>query len=108
MGLYELMTMTPAVRRLLNRDADDHSIREQAFKDGMKPLRVSGAMKVAAGMTTVEEGREGRAAGVARNATGHSSARFPRPRWSGQIAFHSGGPPRPDGFRRIRRSPAPK
>jgi general secretion pathway protein E len=55
MGLYELMTMTPAVRRLLNRDADDHSIREQAFKDGMKPLRVSGAMKVAAGMTTVEE-----------------------------------------------------
>jgi general secretion pathway protein E len=34
---------------------DDHAIREQAFKDGMKPLRVSGAMKVAAGMTTVEE-----------------------------------------------------
>jgi general secretion pathway protein E len=55
MGLYELMSMTPAVRRLLNRDTDDHAIREQAFKDGMKPLRVSGAMKVAAGLTTVEE-----------------------------------------------------
>jgi general secretion pathway protein E len=55
MGLYELMTMTPTIRRLLNRDVDDHAIREQAFKDGMKPLRVSGAMKVAAGMTTVEE-----------------------------------------------------
>jgi general secretion pathway protein E len=55
MGLYEVMLMTPGIRRLLIRDADDHAIREQAYKDGMKPLRVSGAMKVAAGMTTLEE-----------------------------------------------------
>jgi general secretion pathway protein E len=55
MGLYEVMLMTPALRRLMTRDADDHRIREQAYKDGMKPLRVSGAMKVAAGMTTLEE-----------------------------------------------------
>ena len=34
-----------------HRDADDRAIREQAYKDGMKPLRVSGAMKVAAGLT---------------------------------------------------------
>jgi general secretion pathway protein E len=54
-GLYEIMLMTPGIRRLLIRDADDHAIREQAYKDGMKPLRVSGAMKVAAGMTTLEE-----------------------------------------------------
>jgi general secretion pathway protein E len=30
-------------------------LREQAFKDGMKPLRISGAMKVGAGLTTIEE-----------------------------------------------------
>jgi general secretion pathway protein E len=54
-GLYEIMLLTPAVRRLVHRAADDSEIREQAYKDGMKPLRVSGAMKVAAGLTTAEE-----------------------------------------------------
>jgi general secretion pathway protein E len=54
-GLYEIMLMTPAQRRLMHSEADDRAIREQAFKDGMKPLRVSGAMKVAAGLTTAEE-----------------------------------------------------
>ena len=54
-GLYEIMLMTPALRKLVVRDADDRAIREQAYKDGMKPLRVSGAMKVAAGLTTAEE-----------------------------------------------------
>ena len=54
-GLYEIMLMTPALRKLVTRDADDRAIREQAYKDGMKPLRVSGAMKIAAGLTTAEE-----------------------------------------------------
>ena len=55
MGLYEIMLMTPAIRKLVTADADDVSIREQAYKDGMKPLRVSGAMKIAAGVTTADE-----------------------------------------------------
>ena len=54
-GLYEIMLMTPALRKLITQDADDRLIREQAFRDGMKPLRVSGAMKVAAGVTTADE-----------------------------------------------------
>ena len=54
-GLYEIMLMTPGVRRLVVTDPDDANLREQAFKDGMKPLRVSGAMKIAAGVTTIEE-----------------------------------------------------
>ena len=54
-GLYEIMLMTPALRRLMTHDADDRVIREQAYRDGMKPLRVSGAMKVASGLTTVDE-----------------------------------------------------
>jgi len=54
-GLYEIMTLTPALRKLIHAEAEDGRIREQAYKEGMKPLRVSGAMKVAAGLTTVEE-----------------------------------------------------
>ncbi len=54
-GLYEVMLMTPAVRKLVTTEADDARIRDQACKDGMKPLRVSGAMKVAAGLTTADE-----------------------------------------------------
>ncbi len=54
-GLYEIMMMTPALRRLITVSGDDAKIREQAYKDGMKPLRVSGAQKVASGLTTAEE-----------------------------------------------------
>ena len=54
-GLYEIMLMTPALRKLITHDADDRAIRDRAFRDGMKPLRVSGAMKVAAGLTTADE-----------------------------------------------------
>jgi general secretion pathway protein E len=54
-GLYEVMAMTSGLRRLVHQGAEDGAIREQAMKDGMKPLRVSGAMKVASGHTTAEE-----------------------------------------------------
>jgi general secretion pathway protein E len=54
-GLFEIMLMTPGIRKLVSSSYDDTRIREQAFKDGMKPLRVSGAMKVAAGVTTADE-----------------------------------------------------
>jgi general secretion pathway protein E len=54
-GLYEIMATTPAMRRLIHHESDDRAIREQAYRDGMKPLRVSGAMKISAGVTTAEE-----------------------------------------------------
>jgi general secretion pathway protein E len=54
-GLYEIMTLTPALRRLIHAEAEDGKLREQAYKEGMKPLRVSGAMKIAAGLSTTEE-----------------------------------------------------
>jgi general secretion pathway protein E len=54
-GLYEIMLMSPALRKLVTEEADDAKIREQAYKEGMKPLRVSGAMKVASGLTTADE-----------------------------------------------------
>ena len=55
MGIYEVMLVTPQLRRLITHEADDRAVREQAFKDGMKPLRVSGAMKIASGLTTADE-----------------------------------------------------
>ena len=54
-GLYEIMLTTPSIRKLVDEHADDVRVREQACRDGMRPLRVSGASKVAAGLTTAEE-----------------------------------------------------
>jgi len=54
-GIYEMMTMTPALQRLIREETDLAALRQQALRDGMKPLRLSGALKVAAGVTTVEE-----------------------------------------------------
>jgi general secretion pathway protein E len=54
-GIYEVMLLTPAIKRLVGTTPDLGKIREQAYKDGMKSLRISGAMKVAAGVTTFEE-----------------------------------------------------
>ncbi|HET6718652.1 MAG TPA: GspE/PulE family protein [Rhodocyclaceae bacterium] len=54
-GLYEIMLMTPEIRKLIGPATDIARLRDQAFRDGMKPLRVSGAMKVAAGLTTLDE-----------------------------------------------------
>ena len=55
MGIFEMLTMTPALRKFITSNCDITLVREQAYKDGMKPLRISGAMKVAAGFTTVDE-----------------------------------------------------
>jgi len=54
-GLYEILLLSPEVKRLVNAEADVAKIRDQAYKEGMKPLRISGAMKVALGLTTLEE-----------------------------------------------------
>jgi general secretion pathway protein E len=54
-GIYEVMLLTPGVKRLVSTTPDLGRLREQAYKDGMKSLRISGAMKVAAGTTTFEE-----------------------------------------------------
>jgi general secretion pathway protein E len=54
-GIYEILLMTPAMRRLVDAKADLAAMRELAYKEGMKPLRISAAMKVAAGLTTIEE-----------------------------------------------------
>ncbi|HEY5636737.1 MAG TPA: ATPase, T2SS/T4P/T4SS family [Burkholderiales bacterium] len=54
-GIYETLVCTEAIKALVAAGGDLVRIREQAMKDGMKPLRISGAMKVAAGLTTLDE-----------------------------------------------------
>jgi len=54
-GLYELLVMTEAARATVHPALDAVALRRQAIKDGMKPLRLAGAMKVAEGVTTIDE-----------------------------------------------------
>jgi general secretion pathway protein E len=54
-GIYETLVYSQALKGLVTQNADLTALREQAFKDGMKPLRISGAMKVGAGLTTIDE-----------------------------------------------------
>jgi general secretion pathway protein E len=54
-GLYEIMPVTQGAKHLIRADTDLARLREQAYRDGMKPLRTAGAIKVALGQTTAEE-----------------------------------------------------
>jgi len=54
-GLYELATVTEAFSQLVQEQTDLAALRQQSVADGMKPLRIAGAYKVAEGVTTAEE-----------------------------------------------------
>jgi general secretion pathway protein E len=54
-GIYEILMLTPALRRLIQPDMDVSRIREQAMREGMYPLHISGAKKICAGLTTLDE-----------------------------------------------------
>lgn len=54
-GLYEMMLMSSALKVLVTDTSDPAEIRKLAIKEGMKPLRISGAIKIAAGNTTLDE-----------------------------------------------------
>jgi len=54
-GVYEIMLMNDAIKPLITADTDLVALRRAAFKDGMRSLRLSGAQKIAAGLTTIDE-----------------------------------------------------
>ncbi|MPQ65456.1 MULTISPECIES: GspE/PulE family protein [unclassified Pseudomonas] len=54
-GVYEILVLNDGLKAHIHADTDLLALRRQAFKDGMRSLRLSGAQKVAAGLTTVEE-----------------------------------------------------
>ena len=55
MGLYELLTVTEAFKEKVSKEPNIDALRRQAVADGMRPLRLAGALKVAEGFTTIEE-----------------------------------------------------
>ncbi|MCW9004387.1 MAG: GspE/PulE family protein [Gammaproteobacteria bacterium] len=55
MGVYEMFTFSEDIKHLVTDNCSISAVRQQALKEGMLPLRLSGAQKVANGMTTVAE-----------------------------------------------------
>ncbi|MBJ7311104.1 GspE/PulE family protein [Rugamonas sp. CCM 8940] len=54
-GIYELLTVSEAFSKLIQEETDIHALRRQSVADGMKPLRIAGAMKIIEGVTSAEE-----------------------------------------------------
>jgi len=55
MGLYELLTVSEAFKDRVNKEPGIGALRRQAVADGMRPLRLGGALRVAEGLTTLAE-----------------------------------------------------
>jgi general secretion pathway protein E len=54
-GLYELLPINEAIRQAMHPVVDMARVKKQAVADGLRPLRLGGAMKVAEGLTTLDE-----------------------------------------------------
>lgn len=54
-GLFEMFRLSSTIKPLVTADVDLIELRRQALREGMVPLRLSGANKIAAGITTMEE-----------------------------------------------------
>jgi general secretion pathway protein E len=54
-GLIEMLVMTDALRALVGQEGDIVKMRSQAARDGLRSLRLSGAQKIANGLTTMDE-----------------------------------------------------
>lgn len=54
-GIYEIMLMSQEIKKLIRPETEISKVREQAYREGMKALRISGATKAAQGLTTLEE-----------------------------------------------------
>lgn len=55
MGIYELLAVSEEFKAQVQSNTGLASLRKQAISDGMRPLRLSGALRVAEGLTTLEE-----------------------------------------------------
>jgi general secretion pathway protein E len=54
-GLYELLTVSQPFSKLIRNNCDIHALRHQSIADGMKTLRVAGALKIIEGVSTADE-----------------------------------------------------
>ncbi len=54
-GLYEVMALTPALRRMILQGGSADELKAKAIEEGMLTLRMDGIMKLRKGITTLEE-----------------------------------------------------
>jgi general secretion pathway protein E len=55
MGLYELLVVSEGFKARVNTEPGIDALRKQSITDGMRPLRLAGALRVAEGVTVIEE-----------------------------------------------------
>jgi type IV pilus assembly protein PilB len=54
-GLYEVMSLSPELRRMILRGASTAELQQMAVSEGMLTLRMDGIVKMKKGITTLEE-----------------------------------------------------
>jgi type IV pilus assembly protein PilB len=54
-GLYEVMALSPELRRMILKGASTAELQQQAVSEGMLTLRMDGITKIKKGITTLEE-----------------------------------------------------
>jgi len=54
-GIYEMLKLSPRLRGMISAQLDLSGFGQAALSEGMRPLRISAADQVAAGLTTVQE-----------------------------------------------------
>lgn len=54
-GIYEIMKITPSIKRLISRHAEAEEIKKQAISEGMNTLKIAAVNAVKDGVTTIAE-----------------------------------------------------
>lgn len=54
-GIYEILRISESIGNFITENTDLNELRQQAMREGMRTLRLSGAQKIAKGTTTLEE-----------------------------------------------------
>ena len=54
-GIYEILLNSPEMRKVIRNNTEVVQLRDLASREGMRPLRISGALKVAQGLTSLYE-----------------------------------------------------
>jgi general secretion pathway protein E len=55
MGLYELLVVSEPFKEIMTREPNVDALKRQAISDGMRPMRLAGALRVAEGVTVLDE-----------------------------------------------------
>ncbi len=54
-GIYEVLSISPKIKKMIHRGSSENAIRDQATKEGMTSLKYDACMKMLSGITTMEE-----------------------------------------------------